>query len=163
VVDLGLLITTGAISLDLYLTGYRTIPAISRLFLLQVIAAFGLGLAALGVPSRLAAAGGSRRRPRRLPAGLDRAVRIHRAPHDRPHRRRPGGGGRFHGPGRRRIVPGTPWHGTFTGGMISRPARRASGCGRPCVSAIATTTSVPSSARRCPSLNRAQVVPAPGA
>jgi hypothetical protein len=55
VVGLGLLIVTGAISLDLYLTGYRTIPAISRLFLLQVIAAFGLGLAALGVPSRLAA------------------------------------------------------------------------------------------------------------
>ena len=108
VVGLGLLITTGAISLDLYLTGYRTIPAISRLFLLQVIAAFGLGLAALGVPSRLAAAGGGRLRLRRLPAGLDRAVRVHRGPRDRPHRRRPGGSARFHSPGRRRIVPGTP-------------------------------------------------------
>ena len=55
VVGSGLLIAAGAINLDLYLTGYRTIPAISRLFLLQVIAAFGLGLAALGAPSRLAA------------------------------------------------------------------------------------------------------------
>jgi hypothetical protein len=109
---LGLLIVAGAIHLDLYLTGYRTIPAISRLLLLQVIAAFGLGLAALAIPGRLAAAGGSRLRPghpRRLPAvGLDRAGRVHRGPHDRPHRRRPGGGGRFHGLGRRRIVPGTP-------------------------------------------------------
>ena len=34
---------TGAIHLDLYLTGYRTIPTIGWLFLLQVIAAFGLG------------------------------------------------------------------------------------------------------------------------
>lgn len=43
VLGLGLLIATGAIHLDVYLTGYRMIPAISRLFLLQVIAAFGLG------------------------------------------------------------------------------------------------------------------------
>ena len=41
----GLLIATAAIHLDLYLTGYRTIPVIGWLFLLQVIAAFGLGLA----------------------------------------------------------------------------------------------------------------------
>jgi|SRR5689334_18777200 len=111
VVGLGLLITTGAISLDLYLTGYRTIPAISRLFLLQVIAAFGLGLAALGVPSRLAAAGGGRLRLRRLPAGLDRAgsgCPGSPRPARPPHRRRPGGSARFHSPGRRRIVPGTP-------------------------------------------------------
>lgn len=61
----GLLIATAAIHLDLYLTGYRTIPTIGWLFLLQVIAAFGLGLAVLAVPSRLvlarrlAAAGGA--------------------------------------------------------------------------------------------------------
>jgi predicted lipoprotein with Yx(FWY)xxD motif len=52
----GLLIATGAIHLDLYLTGYRTIPTIGWLFLLQVIAAFGLGLAVLVVPGRLAIA-----------------------------------------------------------------------------------------------------------
>jgi predicted lipoprotein with Yx(FWY)xxD motif len=60
----GLLIAAGAIHLDLYLTGYRTIPVIGWLFLLQVIAAFGLALAVLatGRPSiagRLAAAGGA--------------------------------------------------------------------------------------------------------
>jgi predicted lipoprotein with Yx(FWY)xxD motif len=59
-----LLIATGAIHLDLYLTGYRTIPTIGWLFLLQVIAAFALGLAVLatgGRPaaSRLAAAAGA--------------------------------------------------------------------------------------------------------
>ena len=51
----GLLIATAAIHLDLYLTGYRTIPVIGWLFLLQVIAAFGLGLAVLAIPRRLAA------------------------------------------------------------------------------------------------------------
>ena len=54
-VGLGLLIATGAIHLDLYLTGYRMIPAITRLFLLQMIAAFGLGPAVLAIPGRLAA------------------------------------------------------------------------------------------------------------
>jgi len=49
----GLLIATAAIHLDLYLTGYRTIPTVGWLFLLQVIAAFGLGLAVLAIPSRL--------------------------------------------------------------------------------------------------------------
>jgi predicted lipoprotein with Yx(FWY)xxD motif len=52
----GLLIATAAIHLDLYLTGYRAIPTIGWLFLLQVIAAFGLGLAVLAIPRRLAAA-----------------------------------------------------------------------------------------------------------
>src|SRR3984957_16976518 len=52
----GLLIATGAIHLDLYLTGYRSIPTIGWLFLLQVIAAFVLGLAVLAVPHRLIAA-----------------------------------------------------------------------------------------------------------
>jgi predicted lipoprotein with Yx(FWY)xxD motif len=55
----GLLIATGAIHLDLYLTGYRTIPTIGWLFLLQVIAAFGLGVAVLITGSRLAAAAGA--------------------------------------------------------------------------------------------------------
>src|SRR5271155_5862013 len=41
----GLLFATGAIHLDLYLTGYRTIPTIGWLFLLQVISAFPLAIA----------------------------------------------------------------------------------------------------------------------
>src|ERR1700722_4821582 len=53
VVGSGLLIATAAIHLDLYVTGYRTIPTIGWLFLLQVIAAFALGLAVLLIPSRL--------------------------------------------------------------------------------------------------------------
>jgi len=62
VVGSGLLIATAAIHLDLYLTGYRTIPTIGWLFLLQVIAAFGLGLAVLVIPRRLVI-------PSRLAAG----------------------------------------------------------------------------------------------
>jgi predicted lipoprotein with Yx(FWY)xxD motif len=53
----GLLIATGAIHLDLYLTGYRTIPTIGWLFLLQVIAAFALGLAVLVTGGRFIMAG----------------------------------------------------------------------------------------------------------
>jgi predicted lipoprotein with Yx(FWY)xxD motif len=53
----GLLLTTGAIHLDLYLTGYRAIPTIGWLFLLQVIAAFALGGAVLAIPRRLVIAG----------------------------------------------------------------------------------------------------------
>src|SRR5713226_9305394 len=55
----GLLAATGAIHLDLYLTGYRSIPTIGWLFLLQVIAAFGLATAVLVSGSRLAAAAGA--------------------------------------------------------------------------------------------------------
>ncbi len=55
----GLLIATGAIHLDLYLTGYRTIPTVGWLFLLQVIAAFGLAVAVGLLGSRLAAAAGA--------------------------------------------------------------------------------------------------------
>jgi hypothetical protein len=40
-----LLAATGGIHLDLYLTGYRHIPTIGWLFLLQVIAAFALAAA----------------------------------------------------------------------------------------------------------------------
>src|SRR3984885_12252331 len=53
----GLLIATAAIHLDLYLTGYRTIPTIGWLFLLQVIAAFGLGVGVVVPPSRLVITG----------------------------------------------------------------------------------------------------------
>jgi predicted lipoprotein with Yx(FWY)xxD motif len=53
----GLLIATAAIHLDLYLTGYQTIPTIGWLFLLQVIAAFGLGLTVLALPARFVLAG----------------------------------------------------------------------------------------------------------
>jgi predicted lipoprotein with Yx(FWY)xxD motif len=52
----GLLIASSAIHLDLYLTGYRSIPTIGWLFLLQVIAAFILAVAAAGLRSHLAAA-----------------------------------------------------------------------------------------------------------
>ena len=55
----GLLAVTGAMHLDLYLTGYRSIPVIGPLFLLQVIAAFGLAAAVLVTGSRLAAAAGA--------------------------------------------------------------------------------------------------------
>jgi len=55
----GLLAAAGGIHLDLYLTGYRTIPTIGWLFLLQVIAAFALALAVLVTGSRLAAAAGA--------------------------------------------------------------------------------------------------------
>jgi hypothetical protein len=41
-----------ALHLDLYLTGHRTIPTIGWLFLLQAIAAFGLGLAVLATGGR---------------------------------------------------------------------------------------------------------------
>jgi predicted lipoprotein with Yx(FWY)xxD motif len=55
----GLLIATGAIHLDLYLTGYRSIPTIGWLFLVQVIVAFGLGATVLLSGGRLAAAAGA--------------------------------------------------------------------------------------------------------
>ena len=55
----GLLAATGAIHLDLYLTGYRSIPTIGWLFLLQVISAFGLAAAVLVSGNRLVTAAGS--------------------------------------------------------------------------------------------------------
>jgi predicted lipoprotein with Yx(FWY)xxD motif len=54
-----LLVASGAIHLDLYLTGYRTIPTIGWLFLLQVIAAFALAAAILVTGSWLAEAAGA--------------------------------------------------------------------------------------------------------
>ena len=55
----GLLIATAAIHLDLYLTGYRTIPTIGWLFLLQVITGFALGALILATGDRLIAAAGA--------------------------------------------------------------------------------------------------------
>jgi predicted lipoprotein with Yx(FWY)xxD motif len=51
-----LLAVSAGIHLDLYLTGYRKIPTIGWLFLLQVITGFVLTIAALVTRSRLAAA-----------------------------------------------------------------------------------------------------------
>ena len=50
VIGAGLLVATGAIHLDLYLTGYNTIPTIGWLFLVQVIIIFALALAILAAP-----------------------------------------------------------------------------------------------------------------
>jgi predicted lipoprotein with Yx(FWY)xxD motif len=55
----GLLIATAAIHLDLYVTGYRTIPTIGWLFLLQIIAGFAVGGLVLVTGSRLVAALGA--------------------------------------------------------------------------------------------------------
>jgi predicted lipoprotein with Yx(FWY)xxD motif len=52
----GLLATSAGIHLDLYLTGYRLIPTIGWLFLLQVITGFALAAVVLVTRSRLAAA-----------------------------------------------------------------------------------------------------------
>ena len=54
-----LLAATGAIHLDLYLTGYRSIPTIGWLFLLQVITASGLAAAVLATGAQLIAAAGA--------------------------------------------------------------------------------------------------------
>lgn len=58
-VGTGLLFATGAVHLDLYLTGYRTIPTIGWLFLLQVLSAFALALAFLITRWRTVAAAGA--------------------------------------------------------------------------------------------------------
>jgi predicted lipoprotein with Yx(FWY)xxD motif len=55
----GLLAATGAIHLDLYLTGYRTIPTIGGLFLAQVVVCFVLAAAVGLTGSRVAAAAGA--------------------------------------------------------------------------------------------------------
>jgi hypothetical protein len=55
----GLVAATGAIHLDLYLTGYRSIPIIGWLFLLQVIAAFGFAVLIAATRNRLVAATGA--------------------------------------------------------------------------------------------------------
>jgi plastocyanin len=55
----GLLVATAGIHLDLYLTGYRHIPTIGTLFLLQVIAAFALGILVLALPRQIVALAGA--------------------------------------------------------------------------------------------------------
>ena len=54
-----LLIASGAIHLDLYVTGYNSIPTIGPLFLLQIIAAFLLAVAISLTGHRLAYAAGA--------------------------------------------------------------------------------------------------------
>jgi predicted lipoprotein with Yx(FWY)xxD motif len=53
------LVASGAIHLDLYLTGYRSIPTIGWLFLLQIISAFVLAIAIVVSRHPLAAASGA--------------------------------------------------------------------------------------------------------
>ena len=55
----GLLAATAAIHLDLYLTGYRNIPTIGGLFLLQIIAGFLLAAAVLATGNPVVAALGA--------------------------------------------------------------------------------------------------------
>ena len=55
----GLLVATGAIHLDLYLTGYRNIPTIGWMFGLQVLGAFSLALAIACTRSWIVAAAGA--------------------------------------------------------------------------------------------------------
>jgi predicted lipoprotein with Yx(FWY)xxD motif len=54
-----LLVAAGAVHLDLYLTGYASIPAIGPLFLVQVIAAACVAAAVLATGSRVAAGVGA--------------------------------------------------------------------------------------------------------
>jgi hypothetical protein len=54
-----LLAVDAGMHLDLYLTGYRTIPTIGWLFLVQVITGFALAGAVVGTRSRLVAAAGA--------------------------------------------------------------------------------------------------------
>ena len=59
VVGAGLLVATTAIHLDLYITGYNSIPTIGGLFLFQIISGFVLAAAVLATSSWLAAAAGA--------------------------------------------------------------------------------------------------------
>jgi predicted lipoprotein with Yx(FWY)xxD motif len=59
IVGAGLLTATAAIHLDLYLTGYKNIPTIGWLFLLQVIAGFALAAAVLATGNQVVAALGA--------------------------------------------------------------------------------------------------------
>ena len=99
----GLLIAAAAIHLDLYLTGYRSIPVIGGLFLLQVIVGFLAGAVVLVTGSRLAAAAGAVFALATLGGYLLSvwaAVRVHGGPHHGRDRRRRGRGGRVRGAGR---------------------------------------------------------------
>jgi plastocyanin len=59
VVGGGLLLASGGIHLDLYITGYHSIPTIGPLFLLQVVSAFVLALAVLASGRWVVAASGA--------------------------------------------------------------------------------------------------------
>ena len=59
VLGAALLFASAAIHLDLYVTGYRTIPTIGALFLLQMISAFALGVVVLLTGGRVVSAGGA--------------------------------------------------------------------------------------------------------
>lgn len=59
VIGAGLLVASAAVHLDLYVTGYGTIPTIGWLFLVQVIVGFALGVTALVSGSRVVAAAGA--------------------------------------------------------------------------------------------------------
>jgi predicted lipoprotein with Yx(FWY)xxD motif len=54
-----LLVATGAVHLDLYLTGYNTIPTIGWLFLVQVISAFALAVVTIVSARRVLSAAGA--------------------------------------------------------------------------------------------------------
>src|SRR5690242_18934300 len=54
-----LLVVSASIHLDLYLTGYRSIPTIGWLFLMQFLVAFVLAIGALVTHSRRAAIAGA--------------------------------------------------------------------------------------------------------
>ena len=54
-----LLVVSAGIHLDLYLTGYRSIPTIGWLFLVQFLVAFVLAIGALVTHSRLVAVAGA--------------------------------------------------------------------------------------------------------
>jgi hypothetical protein len=54
-----LLVVSASIHLDLYLTGYRSIPTIGWLFLVQFLVAFILAIGALVTHSRLVAVAGA--------------------------------------------------------------------------------------------------------
>src|SRR5260221_7230307 len=83
----GLLVATGAIHLDLYLTGYRTIPTIGWLFLLQMSAVFSVAAVVLATGSRVIAAAGAGlalgHAGRVPPVGMGRPVRVPGNPHHR--------------------------------------------------------------------------------
>jgi len=102
----GLLAATGAIHLDLYLTGYRSIPVIGWMFMLQVITAFGLAVAVLASGSRLLAAAGGGFALATLGGYLLSTwvglFGVQRDPHRRRDCRRGDRGGRFRGAGRLR-------------------------------------------------------------
>lgn len=54
-----LLVAAGGLHLDLYLTGYRTIPTIGPLFLLQVVLAWGLAAGVLVSSNRIVSVAGA--------------------------------------------------------------------------------------------------------